>query len=169
NDVELMQMAITYLLTTRGIPQILYGTEVLMNNTGNLKNDGIIRSDFPGGWPTDTVSAFTNKGLTSKQLQTKNYLSTLLNWRKVNNVIANGNFLHFAPFDGLYVYFRYNKQKTVMVILNINNSEKSLDTARFAEILSAKKTFTDIFSKKTYPLQKAVLVPAKTALVFEVQ
>ena len=167
-DVELTKMALTYLLTIRGIPQIFYGTEILIDNTPHHKNDGLIRSDFPGGWKDDTVNAFTGKGLSTAQLTTQTYAKQLLNWRKNNTVIADGKTLHFAPFDGVYVYFRYNKEKIVMVVMNKNNSAKTIDTKRFQEILQNKSTATNVLSKEIVSIHSAFTIPAKSATVFEI-
>ncbi|MFM2360204.1 MAG: hypothetical protein RLY16_2197, partial [Bacteroidota bacterium] len=90
-DVDLTQMALGYLLTIRGIPQIYYGTEILMENSEHPNDHGWIRSDFPGGWKTDSVNAFTGKGLTIDQKNTQSYLKQLLQWRKNNDVIATGS------------------------------------------------------------------------------
>lgn len=169
NDVALTKMALTYLLTIRGIPQIFYGTEVLMNNTGNHKNDGLIRSDFPGGWYQDSINAFTGVGLSESQKNMQYYLKQLLNWRKANPVIADGQILHFAPFDGLYVYFRYNKEKTVMVVINKNEIDKSVDVTRFAEILKSKSSALNIITGEQVSIGSTFSVPAKTALVLEVK
>ena len=110
-DEALTKMALTYLLTIRGIPQIYYGTEVLLDNSDSLNNHGVIRADFPGGWKEDTKSGFTGKGLSPGQVSMQAYLKQLLNWRKNNPVIAEGKTLHFAPFNGVYVYFRYTDDK----------------------------------------------------------
>lgn len=168
-DVDLTKMAITYLLTTRGIPQFFYGTEILMENTGHHKNDGLIRADFPGGWKDDAVNAFTGKGLPAVQKNMMDYVKQLLNWRKVNPVIATGKILHFAPIDGSYVYFRYNKEKMVMVVINKNTSSANIETKRFAEILIGKTTARNIMSNASIALNDGVVIPAKTALVFEVE
>jgi hypothetical protein len=92
-----------------------------------------------------------------------------LNWRKNNPVIANGKTLHFAPFNGLYVYFRYNKDKMVMVVLNKNDKEVMLDTKRFDEILHDKSSASEIISHESFDLKKPVPLKAKTAVVFEVK
>lgn len=168
-DVDLTKMALTFLLTIRGIPQIFYGTEILMDNTGHHKVDGLIRSDFPGGWKEDSVNAFTGKGLTESQTSVQEYLKQLLLWRKKNPVIATGKTLHFAPFDGVYVYFRYNKDKMVMVVLNKNEKEVQVDTKRFAEILKDKKTASEILGGKSFDLKNPLLVKAKSAMVFDVR
>lgn len=168
-NVDLMQMALTYLLTIRGIPQIYYGTEILMDNTGHHKVDGLIRSDFPGGWKGDGANAFTGEGLNTSQLKIQSYLKQLLNWRKNNSVIANGKTLHFAPFDGMYVYFRYNKEKTIMVVMNKNEKEMTIETGRFTEILKTKSTTTNIITNQSVSIQSSVTIPAKSATIFEIK
>jgi len=167
-DIDLMQMALTYLLTIRGIPQIYYGTEIIMDNTGNHKVDGLIRSDFPGGWKSDTVNAFTGTGLNKNQVLMKTFLKKLLQWRKNNDVIASGETLHFAPFDGLYVYFRYHKSKLIMVVMNLKNEPVSFDTNRFAEIIRGNKTAKNVLTDETVELKSGMKVSAKSAHIFEI-
>lgn len=166
-DVALTKMAMAYLSTIRGIPQIFYGTEVLMDNTPNHKNDGLIRSDFPGGWKGYKPNGFTGEGLNADQQSVQIYLKQLLNWRKKNPVIANGQTLHFAPFDGLYVYFRYNKEKTVMVVMNKNDKEVPVDTKRFAEILKGRTNALDVLSNKRVDIKSGISVNPKSATIFE--
>ncbi len=168
-DVALTKMALTYLATIRGIPQIFYGTEILMDNTPNHKNDGLIRSDFPGGWQGDSANGFTGEGLNADQLAVQNYLKELLNWRKNNPVIANGETLHFAPFDGLYVYFRYNPTKTVMVVMNLNDKAMMLEISRFAEILKGRVNGVNVITGEKMALANGFVVPGKAALVVEVE
>lgn len=167
NDVDLTKMALTYLLTIRGIPQLYYGTEILMDNTGHHKVDGLIRSDFPGGWKEDTVNAFTGTGLSAEQLAMQAYLKRLLNWRKTNPVIADGKTLHFAPFNGVYAYFRYTDDKTVMVVMNKNPTPVAVDPKRFAEITNGKSTARSVLTDQAFALDRPVPVPAKSALIFD--
>ena len=162
-------MALTYLLTTRGIPQLFYGTEILMDNTGHHKNDGLIRSDFPGGWKEDSINAFTGKGLSVDQLNVQTYLKKLLNWRKNNAVIATGSVLHFAPFDGVYVYFRYNKKKTMMVVMNKNTKQVDIDTKRFSEIIKIKTRALNVMTAEVISLQNIITVSPKTTAVFTIE
>ncbi len=109
-DVDLFKLGITYILTTRGIPQIFYGTEILMTHKES-NSHGHIRKDFPGGWEGDKVNAFTGKGLLKKEIEVQNFFKKLLNWRKGNPVIHTGKLTHFAPENGVYVFFRYNNDK----------------------------------------------------------
>jgi glycosidase len=168
-DKELVKMALTFLTTIRGIPQIFYGTEILMYYTGPHKVDGLIRSDFPGGWKGDTVNAFTGTGLTSDQKEVQDYLRRLLNWRKNNKVVSEGRTMHFAPFDGIYVYFRYSGDRKVMVIMNKNPDGKKINLERFREILPDGVSGTDIISGKSILLKELLDVSGKTAMVLELK
>ncbi len=167
-DASLVKMALAYLGTIRGIPQFYYGTEILMDNTPNHKNDGLIRSDFPGGWVNDSVNGFTGKGLTASQADVQQFTRKLLQWRKKNPVIAKGKILHFAPFDGIYVYFRYDEAKTVMVVLNINPKAVNLSVDRFAEILKGKHNAKDVISGQSVDLKAGIPVGSRSAAIFEV-
>lgn len=168
NDMALTQMALTYILTIRGVPEVYYGSEILMENTGHHKVDGLIRSDFPGGWKGDAVNAFTGKGLTADQQNTQFYLKKLLQWRKNASVIHHGKTLHFAPFEQVYVYFRFTENKMVMVVLNKNDKAKTIDNFRFAEILANKKTGVNVITGEKIELTKPFQVAAKSAQVFEI-
>ncbi len=169
NDAELTKMALTFLLTTRGVPQLFYGTEVLMENTGHHKNDGLIRSDFPGGWKEDTVSAFSGKGLSPQQLDMQLYLKKLLNWRKNNTIIATGKTLHFAPSGGVYVYFRYTNEAKVMVVMNKSKQAQTLDLARYSEILKEGSVVKNVVTDEVKTLGSTLSVAGKSAVVFEVK
>lgn len=164
-DAALTKMAITYLLTIRGIPQIYYGTEVLMDNSSHLGNDGVRRSDFPGGWKEDAVNAVSGRGLTPEQADMKAYMMKLLNWRKNTSVIANGNTMHFGPFDGVYVYFRYNQEKMIMVLMNKNEGDVAVDGSRFNEILGGKKSAENVMTGEKLDDISSFTLKGKTATV----
>jgi glycosidase len=167
-DADLTRMALTYLLTIRGIPQIYYGTELLMDNTSFLNNHGVIRSDFPGGWNDDRVNAVTGSGLSHEQMKMQQYIRQLLNWRKYTAVIADGETLHFAPFNGFYVYFRYKKEKTIMVIMNKNAQPENMDNKRFAKILKGKKTAKNVLNNQQLPIAGSFRMPDKSVTILEI-
>lgn len=133
-DYDSYMMAMTYILTIRGIPQIFYGTEILMRNPGT-DNHGVIRSDFPGGWEGDTINAFTGNGLSIQAAGAQQFLKKLLRWRGGSKTIHYGNTLHFTPANNVYVYFRYDQDQLIMIILNKNESPVTLSLERFREIL----------------------------------
>ena len=162
------KMAMSFLMTTRGIPQIYYGSEIGM--TGNKdKDDGDIRRDFPGGWAGYSINDFTAKGRTASQNERFDYLSKLLNWRKNKAVIHTGKLTHYVPENDIYVYFRYNEKDNIMVIVNNNETDQTLKTARFAESLKDKTTGVDVMTGNKYDLTTALVVPKQTVLILELQ
>jgi neopullulanase len=144
---------------------VYYGTEVLLDNTLNPGNDGYRRADFPGGWKEDATSGFANRGLTENQRAMQAYMTKLMNWRKNNPVIAEGKTMHFAPFNGVYVYFRYTADKMVMVILNRNESDTTIDTSRFKEIMSGKSKAENIMTGEMLTSLSNIVVKGKAATV----
>lgn len=167
-DPALVRMAMAYLVTIRGIPQIYYGTEILMNNDGYPGDHGVIRTDFPGGWPGDAVNARTGDGLSTEQLQTQAYFKRLLNWRKGEAAIHQGKTLHFAPENGTYTYFRYTADRIILVSLNKNDEAVSLDATRFAEILDGVSSGKNIMSGKPMNISTTIQVPARSTLILSI-
>ena len=166
-DADLVKLALTYVATVRGIPQIYYGTEILMGNKGT-EDHGVIRTDYPGGWAKDKVNAFTGDGLTKEQKDAKAYLSKLFNWRKNAEVIHNGKLIHFAPKNNIYVYFRYNEHQKVMVILNKDANAKLLDVVEYQEVLKGSVSGKDVLTGKQFKNANTINVPAKTAMIIEI-
>lgn len=148
NDIAKLKQAITLLLTTRRIPQLYYGTEVMMNGTKD-KSDGYVRKDFPGGWDNDAQNAFTAEGRTPIQNEAYNYFKNLLHWRKGNDVIGKGDMKHFMPFNGTYVYSRSYDGKTVLVVLNGTSKAQEIPVARYAEVIENHKQGKDIIDGST--------------------
>ena len=133
-DIPNTKMALSYILTLPRIPQIYYGTEILMNDFDNRGDHGLVRTDFPGGWEGDNVNAFTGKGLNEAQSDMQSYLKKILNYRKASKAIHEGKTMHFAPEDGVYVLFRIYENETVVHIINKNNEEIKLNLNKFDEV-----------------------------------
>ncbi|MEI6554829.1 MAG: alpha-amylase family glycosyl hydrolase [Paludibacter sp.] len=166
-DIRKYKMALALLTTVRGYPQIYSGNEILIDGiAGSYEGN---RFDFPGGWKTDKHNAFTPEGRTAEEKEIFNYTKILLNYRKNNPVLQNGKMKQFIPENGLYVFFRYNNDKTIMVIANNNQSDSSLQLNRFTEMLTGKTTGTEISNAKIYSLQNQLSIPAKTVLVLEIR
>jgi glycosidase len=166
NRADLDRMAVAFFLTTRGIPQIFYGTEILMANPGP-KDDGVIRSDFPGGWPGDKVNAFTGQGLTPAQRDMQEYMRKLLLWRRGAPALHHGKLTQFVPLSGIYVYFRHTDTQKVMVILNNTEEAKTVDTKRFHEVIGSATTGTDVITKQPFRLDQGIAAPAHSATILE--
>lgn len=166
-DPGKFRMAVAYLATMRGIPQFYYGDEVLAKSP-KQRDDGVVRSDFPGGWAGDKVNAFTGKNLSKEQRDAQSFVRTLFNWRKDKDVIHRGKLKHFAPIDGLYVYFRYDDNDTVMVAINKSDRPRELPLAHLAEMLGGKSSAASVVSGKTQALQELV-IDAGDVLVAEIR
>jgi glycosidase len=149
-DVVNTKMALSFQLVLPRTVQFYYGTEILMNDTANPGDHGLIRTDFPGGWEGDATNAFTGKGLTDAQKDMQSYLKKLLNYRKTSNAIHEGKTLHFAPEQGVYVLFRILGDETVVHILNKNDKPIDLDLSRFEEAGLKGKTLKNIISHETF-------------------
>ncbi len=167
-DKELLKLALTYIATIRGIPQIYYGTEVLMKNKGT-EDHGIIRSDFPGGWSNDQVNSFTGKGLSKPQLEIKNYIAKLFNWRKNNTIIHEGNLIHFATTNNVYVFFRYIENEKIMVVLNKDDDSMTINMKEYEEVLKGNLTGRDILTEKQFKDVNSLTITGKSALVIELE
>jgi neopullulanase len=166
-DMQKYKLGVTHLLTTRGIPQLYYGTEIMMGGQKS-KGDGDIRRDFPGGWPGDTRNAFSAEGRTKQENEAFNYLQSLLNYRKANPVLHSGKMIQFIPRDNVYVCFRMNDEKTVMVILNISDKKQALDVKRFEECLKGKRKGKDVVTGNSVDLDN-MMVEGKSATVLEIK
>jgi len=163
------KMALTLISTVRGIPQIYYGSEIGMRGDKKTGGDADIRRDFPGGWKSDTQNAFNLSSQTPEQKEFFQFTQKLLNWRKDKDVIHNGKTKNFVPQDGVFVYFRYNEKESVMVIINNNEKDQTLDLKRVAESLNGFTKGKEIISDKEIPLQNSMNIPAKTPLIIELE
>ncbi|ETJ46428.1 glycoside hydrolase family 13 protein [Pseudoalteromonas agarivorans] len=163
-DVAKTKMAMTLFLTTRGIPQMYYGTEVLLDNTPS-KDHGDIRIDFPGGFEGQTRNAFTKEGLTKQQKEMHNTISTLLNFRKNSSALDKGKLVHFTPQQGVYSYARISDEQTVLVFMNKNTQTLQKNIEYMQEVMSNSTTAFNLFTQKTQKLGKTIELPAMSATV----
>ncbi|QJD95067.1 glycoside hydrolase family 13 protein [Mucilaginibacter robiniae] len=166
-DLRRYKQALAFLLTTRGIPQIYYGTEILMDGK-KAKSDGYVRQDFPGGWGGDATDAFTAAGRTAKQNEAWNYLQKLLVWRKTNTAVTQGKLIHYILDNtGVYVYARIKDNKTVLVMLNGTNQDKTVAMNRFIDVVKSNRQGRDVITGKTMSVIQSITVPAKGEYILE--
>ena len=167
-DFKKYKMAMTMIATVRGTPQIYYGDEIGMRGDKG-KGDGAIRQDFPGGWEGDQQSAFNAEGRTENQMKYFDLTSKLLNFRKENEVLQFGKMLQFLPENNVYVYFRYNDKNRVMVIINNNAEEQTLDLKKYAEGIQGSTSGKEIISGKDIQLNETLSIPAQDAMLIQLQ
>ncbi|MFP5041417.1 alpha-amylase family glycosyl hydrolase [Parasediminibacterium sp. JCM 36343] len=163
-DVAKQKMGLGWLFTCRGIPQMYYGTEILMKGESNP--DGWVRLDFAGGWKGDKKSAFTDEGLTQDQKDVQALVKTLGNFRKQSSAIKTGKLMQYLPKDGLYVYFRYDAKQTIMCIMNTSDKEQTVNLNDFTERTSGFTKATDIVSGNTITSNQFT-IPAQKMWILE--
>ena len=164
NDADLLKMGLVYFATMRGIPQFYYGTEIGMKN--DLPGHGQIRSDFPGGWTGDAVDGFSGRGLSSIEKDIKEFTRKLLNWRKSKPVIHLGNLIQFAPENGVYTFFRYNDEETIMVLFNKNDEMVEHKLSKYEEMLGDFTHAANIMGETTVRLDGKLNLSGKKAYIF---
>ncbi len=171
DDLGWWKQAIAFLLTTRGIPQLYYGTEILMNGSKE-GSDGYVRRDMPGGFSSaaaagDAVDVFAGKGLTEKQQEALAFMKKLLHWRKGNDVIAKGSLKHFMPYQGVYVYERRLGDKQVVVMMNGNDTPVTMDMEQTLEILPYGTRKRDLLTGQDVVITEQMEFPARALYILE--
>lgn len=162
-NLKRYKQAMVFLLTTRGIPQIYYGTEILM--TGDKgKGDGDLRKDFPGGWQGDTRNCFVKNGRTALENEAFEFTRQLLNWRKGNQVIGKGSLKHYSIQNGVYVYQREFNGKSVVVFMNGTDDSKELDLTPYQEILPRENAL-DVLTGKNVNLSGELRLNGRENLI----
>lgn len=162
-NLKRYKQAMVFLLTTRGIPQIYYGTEILM--TGDKgKGDGDLRKDFPGGWQGDTPNCFVKNGRTALENEAFEFTRQLLNWRKGNQVIGKGSLKHYSIQNGVYVYQREFNGKSVVVFMNGTDDSKELDLTPYQEILPRENAL-DVLTGKNVNLSGELRLNGRENLI----
>lgn len=165
-DMVKTKMAISLMLILPRIPQILYGTEILMQDTANPGDHGLIRTDFPGGWDNDKVNAFTQQGLQKEQIEMQEFLKKILNFRKKSSAIHKGKTIHFSPKDGVYILFRINNDETTFLIINKNQSSVNISLDHYKELDLKGKMFKNIISNENFTWDKSLELNTKGVYIF---
>ena len=160
------KQGVAFLLTTRGIPQIYYGTELLMHGD-KKKTDGDVRKDVPGGFPGDTINAFSKEGRTSLQNEAIDFLSKVATWRKGNKVISEGTLKHFMPENGMYVYERRLGDKRAVVIMNGTDRQLSVDMSIYKEILPTGSTLKDVITGEEFTITPEIHFAPRALYILE--
>ena len=166
-DMAKQKMGIAWLLTERGIPQLYYGTEVLMKGVSNP--DGWVRLDFPGGWAGDAKNAFTGQGLSAQEADMLQYTTRFANFRKQSTAIKTGRLMQYVPENGVYVYFRYDAAQTVMCVMNTTDGQQTIDLSRFRERIKDYTKAYDVATGVEFALQPTLSLGGKYLLVMELR
>ncbi len=167
NDINKDKMGLKWLFTWRGIPEMYYGTEVLMK--GISHPDGWVRLDFPGGWPGDQKDAFTRKGLTQDEMDMQDFVKKLANFRKSSSAIKTGKMMEYIPNGGLYTYFRYDNKQTIMCVMNTDSTERQIDFSKYAERTNGFIKAVDIITGESFSIADKKEIPGMSMWVWELK
>ena len=165
-DTVALKQAMALLLTINRIPQVYYGTEVLMNGTKAI-TDGYVRCDYPGGWTSDKHNAFTAEGRTKAENDMFNWMSRLLHWRQGNEVITKGSQTQFCTHKGIYVIARQYNGKNVMTIINGKREANVLDVKRYAEIIGNAEKGIDVTTGRNVIINHNIKLRPRQAMILE--
>lgn len=165
-DSAALKQALALLLTINRIPQLYYGTEVLMSGTKE-ETDGNVRKDFPGGFAGDTHNCFTAEGRTKAENVMFQWESKLLHWRQGNELISKGKQTQFIPYKGIYVIARQYQNRTSLTILNGKRAEATMPVARYAEVIGKATTATDVITGRKIDLTHDITLQPREAIVVE--
>jgi glycosidase len=166
-DVAKQKIGIEWLLTCRGIPQLYYGTEILMKGISNP--DGWVRLDLPGGWKGDKKNAFTGEGLTGDEAAVQQLVRKLAGFRKNSSALRTGKLMQYAPRKGLYFYFRYDENQTVACVMNTGKEAAEIDPVNYKERMTGFTRGVDVLSGAVHPLREKATIPGMTMWVMELQ
>ena len=164
-DVRRMKIVHTLLCTMRGMPQMLYGDELMFRSTDRSKGHPTLRVDFPGGWEGDKVNLFDRANHNGDQKALFDYTRHMMNWRKSKEVIHTGRTLHFIDRDNTYAYFRYNDKEVVFVYINNSASEHTVPWKRYAEISADLTVGRDVVSGEQVDMTNVKVAPMSTLVV----
>ena len=163
-NLDRYKQAVTFLLTTRGIPQIYYGTEILMA-ADKSEGDGCLRRDFPGGWAGDKVNCFTAEGRTDQQNEAYNFMKKLLHFRQNNDVIGKGTLKHYSIQKGVYVYERKYGDHSIVICLNGTDQAQEIDMMPYQEIIPQSEA-KEFLTNKTVTLGDKLNLEARGIRIF---
>ncbi|MBS1655412.1 MAG: cyclomaltodextrinase C-terminal domain-containing protein, partial [Bacteroidetes bacterium] len=166
-DTTKYKMALAWLLTFRGIPELYYGDEICM--TGFTNPDGNVRRDFIGGWKEDAVNKFTEEGRTATEERMHSYIQAFANFRLHSSAIKTGKLMQYFPVDGVYVYFRYDNNQTIMCVMNTSDESKTIKMDRFSERAAGFTKAYDVATGTTFNLESTLTVGPKYLLVMELK
>ena len=79
--------------------------------------------------------------------------------------------IHYVPEQNVYVYFRFDNEETVMVIINNSPENRNLNLSRFKKNISTHKLAYDVLTRESYDIDfsKTLEVKGKTSYVLELR
>jgi neopullulanase len=134
-----LKLAHTFLLTTRGIPQLYYGDEIAMTGV----DEPTTRQDFPGGFPNDLRNAFTRTGRTGEEQDLFEHVRKMLRLRAELEPLRRGSLVNLYIAAQQYAYARVTDRGTVIVVINNDTKPAAFDFSIAQTKIEDETRFTD--------------------------
>jgi glycosidase len=156
--------ALQIMLTSRGIPQLLYGTEIGLKGA---EEHGLLRADFPGGFSNSSHNAFTKQGRTKEESKYYNFISKILELRKEHPALSKGKMVHYPPVNNIYVYFKICENEKILNIIK-DGDQKEINLNNYSDNLEGVKAYKDLVSGNEYkmPDNKIIKLPGEGPYLF---
>ena len=174
------KMVMTMMATMRGIPQLLYGDEMMFVSKDRSGGHGGLRVDFPGGWKDDELDFFSPEGRASAKVSTDgkpvpegqiaalhDFTRHLFRWRKNKPVIHSGKTMHFLSRDNTYAYFRYDATDAVFVFINNSRGKKKIPWSHYSEIAAGLYDGRNVLTGEPAEVSDSTVVGPRQVLVIE--
>lgn len=174
------KMVMTMMATMRGIPQLLYGDEMMFVSKDRSGGHGGLRVDFPGGWKDDELDFFSPEGRASAKVSTDgkpvpegqiaalhDFTRHLFRWRKNKHVIHRGKTMHFLSRDNTYAYFRYDTTDAVFVFINNSRGKKKIPWSHYSEIAAGLCGGRNVLTGEPAEVSDSTVVGPRQVLVIE--
>jgi len=182
-SVSRLKLALGLLATLRGMPQLYSGDEIGM--TGGADPDN--RHDFPGGFPSDAHSAFTQAGRTETEQSIFAWTSGMLAMRESHPTLETGLEQDLFADDDVFAFVRTPEagscssghsvapsKERFLIVVNKAATIKSLDLPVADTALAACTKFqVTVPTMGTVPVADGgklhIEEPAESITVYEVQ
>jgi glycosidase len=164
-----LKLANTFVLTTRGVPQLYYGDEIAMAGG----DEPTTRRDFPGGFPGDARNAFTKQGRTAAEQDLFEYVRKMARLHGALEPLRRGALVNLHVAAQQYAYARVTDRASVIIVINNDTKPAAIefdvsparlaDGARLTDRLdvSADVRVTDGKLKMNLPARSASVLTVK--------
>ena len=165
---ERLKVALSLLMTVRGIPEIYAGDEIGMPGGDDPDN----RQDFRGGFAGDLHNAFTSAGRTPQEQDILHHFKKLSDLGREHPALRGGRQWDLAAGDRYLVFVRENGNDVLLVLFNNSLDKREVDLKLADTPLENIQTILPILGAGTPILQNKVLkiqAMPNTVLIFQVK
>lgn len=145
----------------RGIPMILYGTEIYLGSP-----DKLLYEDFPGGWSGDKENKFNTESLLGSERGAIDLVRKLTSFRKEHPQIFEGKMVQFVPQSGVYAFSRYSESEEILVMCNTSSDTTTVQIDLYKERFRGFVEYQEILTNTKNSFGKDVLLEPWGTRVF---